>query len=153
MISIYDYHFTVFTATKVGNGNPLQYAYLGNPMDRRAWWATIHGVTKSQTRLSTKHNNRKHPNPNRLSRYNNIHIPVCLFLCVHACMLSHFSHTQLFATLWTHQEELTKLLCPWDSPGKKFRSGLPCPSPGDLPDSGIELISYIYCIGKQVLYH
>ena len=35
-----------------GNGNPLQYSCLGNPMDRAAWWATVHGVTKSQTRLS-----------------------------------------------------------------------------------------------------
>ena len=31
----------------VGNGNPLQYFYLGNPMDRGAWWATVHGVIKS----------------------------------------------------------------------------------------------------------
>ena len=30
-----------------GNGNPLQYSCLGNPMDRGAWWATVHGVTKS----------------------------------------------------------------------------------------------------------
>ena len=102
MISIYDYHFIVFTATKVGNGTPFQYAYLGTTMDRGAWWATIHGVAKSQTRLSTKHNNkRKYPNSKRLSRYNDIHIQVCLFLCMRACMLSHFSHTQLFATLWT----------------------------------------------------
>ena len=35
-----------------GNGNPLQYACLGNPMDRGAWGATVHRVTKSQTRLS-----------------------------------------------------------------------------------------------------
>ena len=35
-----------------GHGNPLQYSCLGNPMDRGAWWATVHGVTKSQTRLS-----------------------------------------------------------------------------------------------------
>ena len=35
-----------------GNGNPLQYSCLENPMDRGAWWATIHGVTKSWTRLS-----------------------------------------------------------------------------------------------------
>jgi len=35
-----------------GNGNPLQYSYLENPMDRTAWWATIHGVAKSQTELS-----------------------------------------------------------------------------------------------------
>ena len=29
-----------------GNGNPLQYSYLENPMDRGAWLATVHGVTK-----------------------------------------------------------------------------------------------------------
>ena len=38
-----------------GNGNPLQYSCLGNPMDRGAWWATVHGVTESQTRLSYFH--------------------------------------------------------------------------------------------------
>ena len=32
-----------------GNGNPLQYSFLGNPMDRGAWQATVHGVTKNQT--------------------------------------------------------------------------------------------------------
>ena len=37
-----------------GNGNPLQYSYLGNPMDRGAWQATVHGVTKSETHLGTK---------------------------------------------------------------------------------------------------
>ena len=35
-----------------GNGNPLQYSCLENPMDRGAWWAVVHGVMKSQTRLS-----------------------------------------------------------------------------------------------------
>ena len=35
-----------------GNGNPLQYSCLRNPMDKRAWWATVHGVAKSQMRLS-----------------------------------------------------------------------------------------------------
>ena len=35
-----------------GNGNPLQYSCLENPTDGGAWWAKIHGVTKSQTRLS-----------------------------------------------------------------------------------------------------
>ena len=30
-----------------GNGNPLQYSCLGNPMDRGAWWATVHGVPES----------------------------------------------------------------------------------------------------------
>ena len=35
-----------------GNGTPLQYSCLENPMDEGAWWATVHGVTKSRTRLS-----------------------------------------------------------------------------------------------------
>ena len=36
-----------------GNGNPLLYSCLENPMDRGAWQIIVHGVTKSQTRLST----------------------------------------------------------------------------------------------------
>ena len=35
-----------------GNGNPLQYSCLENPMDRGAWKATVHGVAKSRIRLS-----------------------------------------------------------------------------------------------------
>ena len=35
-----------------GTGNPLQNSCLENPMDRGAWWATVHRVAKSQTRLS-----------------------------------------------------------------------------------------------------
>ena len=35
-----------------GNGNPLQYYCLANPMDREAWQATVHGVAKSWIRLS-----------------------------------------------------------------------------------------------------
>ena len=31
-----------------GNGNPLQYSCLENPLDRGAWWASVHGVTKNQ---------------------------------------------------------------------------------------------------------
>ena len=35
-----------------GNGNPIQYSCLENPMDGGAWWATVRGVAKSRTRLS-----------------------------------------------------------------------------------------------------
>ena len=38
-----------------GNGNPLQYSYLGNPMDRGAWWATTHGITKSRDMAEHTH--------------------------------------------------------------------------------------------------
>ena len=38
--------------TGEGNGTPLQYSCLETPMDGGAWWAAVHGVAKSQTRLS-----------------------------------------------------------------------------------------------------
>ena len=37
-----------------GNGNPLQYSCLGNPVDRKAWWATVHGVARTRHDLATK---------------------------------------------------------------------------------------------------
>ena len=36
-----------------GNGNPLQSSCLGNPLDRGAWWATVHGVARGQTQLGS----------------------------------------------------------------------------------------------------
>ena len=42
-----------------GNGNPLQYSCLENPMDRGAWWATVHRITKNQTRLK-QHTHTEH---------------------------------------------------------------------------------------------
>ena len=36
------------TSPGEGHGNPLQYSCLENPMDRDAWWATVHGITKNQ---------------------------------------------------------------------------------------------------------
>ena len=41
---------------RIGNGNPVQYSCLGNSMDRGAWWATVHGVTKSMTKHETQKN-------------------------------------------------------------------------------------------------
>ena len=37
-----------------GNGNPLQYYFLENAMDRGAWWATVHGVARVRHDLATK---------------------------------------------------------------------------------------------------
>ena len=45
------FHFSLSCIAE-GNGNPLQYSCLGNPMDGGAWWATVHGVAKSRTQLS-----------------------------------------------------------------------------------------------------
>ena len=57
----------------VGNGNPLQYSSLDNPMDRGAWQARAHKVAKSRTRLK------------RLSTHAETHVYLGLFLCV--CIL------------------------------------------------------------------
>ena len=48
-------HNGLLTVSGEGNGTPLQYSCLENPMDGGAWWATVHGVAKSQTQLSNYH--------------------------------------------------------------------------------------------------
>ena len=45
-------YFRFLYKSSDGNGTPLQYSCLENPRGRGPWWATVHGVTKSQTRLS-----------------------------------------------------------------------------------------------------
>ena len=45
------FHFSL-SCTGEGNGTPLQYSCLKNPMDGGAWWAAVHGVAKSGTQLS-----------------------------------------------------------------------------------------------------
>ena len=54
-----------------GHGNPLQYSCLVNPMDRGAWQAIVHGVTKSWTWLSkSKHERARIRGPGRIDNYN-----------------------------------------------------------------------------------
>ena len=50
-----------------GNGNPLQYFCLKNPMDREAWWSIVQRVTKSQTQLSTHTHTHTHTHSYLLS--------------------------------------------------------------------------------------
>ena len=47
-----DYYSALKRNDKESNGNPLQYSCPENPMDGGAWWAAVHGVARSQTRLS-----------------------------------------------------------------------------------------------------
>ena len=53
----------------VGNGNPLQYSCPENSMDRGAWWATVHGVTKSRTQLNTRTHSLLPLSPNTVFSY------------------------------------------------------------------------------------
>ena len=50
-MTLLHFHFSLSYVGE-GNGTPLQYSCLENPMDRGAWWAAVHGVTKSRTWLS-----------------------------------------------------------------------------------------------------
>ena len=61
---------------------------------------------------------------------------------------------QSHPTLWCHGLEPTRLLCPWDYPGQEYWTGLPFPTPGDLPHPFRDQIcvSYVSCIGRRVLY-
>ena len=51
-----------------GDGNPLQYSCLGNPMDRGAWQATVHGVTK-ESDTTEQLNNNNNSNKNRIPSF------------------------------------------------------------------------------------
>ena len=70
-----------------GNGNPLQYSCLGNPMDKEAWWATIHGVTKE---LDTTE--RLNNNSNITHLIHDTLIQMALYKCKnHACRMVFLS--------------------------------------------------------------
>ena len=149
-----------------GNGNPLQYFCLGNTMDRGAWRAAIHGVTKSRTQLSdwacTCRNTYTYvirymysytiipPYPwtlnlqiQRASYYTiytthkgQLSITVCVWkMQEFGLILCYFSCVWLSATLWTVAYQVPLFL---GSSRQKYWCGLPFPTPGDLPNSGIK---------------
>ena len=68
-----------------GNGNPLQYSCLGNPMDGGAWWAAVHGVTKSQTQLGARTALLARPFRVLLVGSEGIHWPQFIMSCLGAC--------------------------------------------------------------------
>ena len=88
-------------------GNPLQYYCLENPMDRGAWQATVHGVAKSQTRLSD---------------FTFLSFPYI----IRACMLSQLICVHLFATAMDCVAHQTPLSMEFSR--QEYYSGLPFPS-------------------------
>ena len=120
------------------NGNPLQYSFLENSMDRGAWWATVYGVAKSQTQLSM-----------------HTCISICLsekeglFLAYHNISML-LSPKNCFYCCFVAKSRLT-LVIPWTVacqtslsigfPRQEYWSGLPFPSPGVLLNPGMELTS------------
>ena len=71
---------------------PLQYSCLENPMDRGAWWATVYGVTESQTQISDLH---------KETLSVSVSMSLSVYIYVRACVPSRFSHVCLFVTLWS----------------------------------------------------
>ena len=65
-------------------------------------------------------------------------------------MLSHFNHVWLFGTLWTVARQAPPLSVGFSR--QEYRSGLPCPPPGDLSNPGIKPL-FASCIGRQAPYH
>ena len=91
-----------------GNGNPLWYSCLENPMDRGAWQATVRGVAKSQTRLSPAHTHT--PPPAHLP---DLHTPCTL----DSGLLSSSLFTkQLLRTLPAVRNETPTVGVPWEPP-------------------------------------
>ena len=118
-----------------GHGNPLQCSCLENPLDGRAWWAIVHGITKSQTQLS----NLAHKTKKRWFSQNS-HVFsiatlsnnsfVCMFtfykkesaMLLLLLLLSRFSRVQLCTTAWSaaYQAPL-----PMGFSRQEYWSGLP----------------------------
>ena len=96
---------------EVGNGNPLQYSCLENPMDRGAWQAIVHGVGKSRTGLSVCTRARAHTHTH--THTHNVLPKACAVL----------SHSVVYRSLQHYGPQFTRLFCPWGSPGKNTGVG------------------------------
>ena len=144
-----------------GDGSPLQYSCLENPMDGGAWWAAVHGVAKSQTRLSdftfTFH---FHALEKEVATHSSVltwRIPgmgepcrlpsmgshrvghdwsdLAAAACVHAKVISVESDSATLCTV------ACQVLLSMRFSRQEDWSGLPCIPPGNLPNPGIKLSS------------
>ena len=115
-----------------GNGNPLQCSCLENPRDGGAWWAAVYGVAQSQTGLKWHSSSRgflqvpllRFPDREGGNLKDTLKVKVKSFSCV-----------RLFATPWTVTHQAPPSM---GFSKQEYWSGLPFPSPGDLPHPGIE---------------
>ena len=131
------------TFPRGGNGNPLQYSYLGNPMDRGDWQATVHGVTKRWIWLSNwarmhSHNHRLHDgrsighqNLTKARGWDAFSLLSLIFhLQMPLCSVVSDSVTQ-----WT---VICQAPLSMGFSRQEYWSGLPFPSPGILLSPGTE---------------
>ena len=97
------FHFSLWCIGE-GNGNPLQYSCLENPTDRGPWWAMVHTVAKSQTRLQRLSTHSADPTESEFSTLfssfilkikpllpaSTILIATLWLVCAHAKLISNF---------------------------------------------------------------
>ena len=141
-----------------GNGNPLQYSFLGNPMDRGAWWTAYSSWGSNESDM-TEHVHIAVTVPTIFTSINFSHpfsfASILCFLCflyfmilqleskdklqvivwlalvfVHVYVLSRLSPVRL---LWPCELQPSRLLCPSDSPGKNTGVGCHALLQGTLP--------------------
>ena len=74
-----------------GNGNPLQYSYLGNPKDRGAWRATVHGLQRVRHDLATK----------QQCVIINVHIYACIYINI-LVYVYIYVHIYMCVYIYTH---------------------------------------------------
>ena len=146
-----------------GNGNPLQYSCLENPRDRKAWWASVHGIANSWTRVKCSIHIQftccdlaaamKWNSESKfcsLTLYPNVALYFILSFYsysvsgYHKNTLSKWAYfkimkwsrsVRLFVTPWTVAYQAPQSM---EFSRQEYWSGLPFPSPGDLPNPGIE---------------
>ena len=102
-----------------GNVNPLQYSCLGNPMDRGAWWAIIHGVAKEWDTTQQLNNNLLFLQCIITMSFIHINLFNPHKNTMHACVLMLQSCPALCNPMDLPYGP-ARLLCPWDSPGKNI---------------------------------
>ena len=104
-------------------GSPLLWASSRRPIISNKYCSKLEQIKAALGKKYLKLVNRKH------------------LIFYHACVISHFSHVWLFATLWTvtHQAHLSM-----EFSRQEYWSGWPCPPPRDYPDPGIKPTSLMY---------
>ena len=107
-----------------GNSYPLQSSCLENSMDRGAWWATVHRVTKSQTWLSDFHFPFHYTCTYAYICFNHwvtgeAHMCVCMCVCIYIYIYIYMfsSVAQSYLTLQLHELQHARLPCPSPTPG------------------------------------
>ena len=121
-----------------GHDNPLQYSCLESPMDRGAWQATVHRAAKSWAqlkRLSVHVHTRTPHTGTRTEGHEALSLAILCYGLMPWSEVKSLSRVRLFVTPWTVADQAARSM---GFSRQGCWSRLPFPSPGDLPDPGIE---------------